>query len=166
MIKKNFLKISLISFEFSIIFHFLRSFKSKVIFNEINTWFNSCFWDFWECSKKTWFSDPMKTSFTLCFCGFWWISQNTWINLIGTKTWGYLMIKKCPKSLNSRKWPLEEELNMVMIIPFNYTPDLCVVAVTLTITFRKVAIRLFYSFTFVKGTDMLPKRSTPVDQTL
>ena len=129
MIKKNFSKTSLISFEFSIIFHFLRSFKSKVIFNEINTWFNSCFWDFWECSKKTWFSDPMKTSFTLCFCGFWWISQNTWINLIGTKTWGYLMIKKCPKSLNSRKWPLEEELNMVMIIPFNYTPDLCVVEV-------------------------------------
>ena len=36
----------------------------------------------------------------------------------------------------------------------------------LTITFRKVAIRLFYSCTFVKGTDMLPKRSTHVDQTL
>ena len=27
------------------------------------------------------------------------------------------------------KWPLEEVLNMVMIIPFNYTPDLCVVEV-------------------------------------
>ena len=35
-----------------------------------------------------------------------------------------------------------------------------------TITFHKVSIRLFYSYTFERGIDMLPKRSTPVDQNL
>ena len=32
--------------------------------------------------------------------------------------------------------------------------------------FPKVAIRLFYSCTITKGVEMLPKRSTPVDQNL
>ena len=126
MIKKVFSESSLISFDFSMTFHFLRLFKSKIISIEIISWINLCFWKFWECLKKTWFSDPMKTSFILCFCDFWWFSRKTWINLVSTKTWGYLMIKKSPKSLNSTKWLPKLELNMVMIIPLRLTPDVCV----------------------------------------